>query len=243
MLNEVNKALNRLELRKPENRKILQAYTEQETKDLEQVYASLEARFPSLKDYIARFRTVHDPVSLFNEAWITSKVMGNAGTIVNGLETLTDSLANVFKVKNAKGIFKDLKQTADQLEPLGKAIDKVVAYEEPRALNVAKAVKEIADTLKMDYTKVVRNQDLRDAVWRKTFSDRNAAEAYIEGKLNLTSEVCDAMRAVAGIKIPLPKEIEDLIPKRKKIPTKQSMDAFNQAVKEFYAKEFNRIYQ
>ncbi|MBI4918725.1 hypothetical protein HY837_02255 [archaeon] len=242
MLNKVNNVLSRIELRKPENRRILEAYTEQEAKDLEQVYTVLEVRFPSLKDYIARFRDVHDPVSLFNEAWITSKVMGNAGTIVDGLEAVTDSLANMFKVKNPKNVFKNLKQTADQLEPLGKAIDKVVAYEEPRALNVAKSVKEISETLRMDYVKVVQSRELRDAVWRKVFNDKSAAEAYIEGRLNLTGEVCDAMRGLTGVKITLPKQVENLFLKMKKVPTKQAMDAFNQAVTEFYSKEFERIY-
>ncbi|MEA3515421.1 MAG: hypothetical protein U9R34_08130 [Nanoarchaeota archaeon] len=215
------------------NTAIFQAFWENEFDRMkEPVYAPLKKRYPSLKGIMEDFEDDYDPIARYES---DRSIMG----LFEGMAEIINSIKIIDKENRSQKISRML----DKVNPILDLYFRSAPVQEEFYNRIIEASKLIGKSYGVDPVELFKNQDSYDLVQGKAIPQRKIAEEFLE--INQTSEtsVFDAKRFYMNHAKTDGLTDKCILEEIKLIPTPKAVDALHLAVREYKAKEFDRIYR
>lgn len=220
-----------LVLSEPTNRAILRAFWDNEVARMdEQVYIPLERRYPSLEGILNEFKNGYDPIAKHEEDKCIMVLFADIAETANSLKLINE-------YEYSQLIIKPL---IDITTPMLELYAKYAPFKEDLYVAVIGAAKEVGQSGKP--VDLFENLDYSDEVQRKAIPTREKAETFL--KINQTYEtiVFDAKRSYMDFTTGRYKLDKEVLKENKLIPPANAVKALHEAVREYKAVEFDRIY-
>ena len=224
-----------IELRNPENRRIIQAYVDAEDRRLDKaVYSPLDKRYPSLN---IREATIKEEDLIMTLEELKSNIQM--------LVSLTESceLADL-----GKGIIDEgedsqaVKRLWNRINRFSESYGKYVLDQEQFYVHLAYAVKAVSTRRGVGIEETVEDLQYMDEVSRIVHPTRKEAELFLRTSGSCEIEQVDSMRGLLAFLKKTGQADEEMLMTRLSIPTTDAIKALVKATWDYKMQEFDRIY-
>jgi len=229
----------KLELNNPENKKIVQDYNKFNIGKIRKiVYPSLAKKYPSLKSYLTSNKD-DDPIAQLEEA----KSQISSLQAIKRLGYIVDAVKDFTKDKEDKD-YKFIKNFIEHTDSFAENASTLISLQEKFYVDLIHAVKDVSSKRKISLDKVIKKQQYMDEVERTVNPTRKESEAYLRTLQLYEKEILNISKGFSifakkaekmGLK-------SDAIAKIKGLPDSREMNAYQKAIRDYNAKEFDRIY-
>jgi len=230
MLNGLKQLEIEMELRNPENRRIIRAYRDAEVGRLDEaVYSPLGKRYPSLNGILGEMRKGYDPVETIEETKSQIQTLGAVKGLVGLINQIDEDTQAV-------------KTMLDKIDPLVELYGKFSLIQEQFYVDLARAVKRVSTQRGVGVESTVGNLQYIDEVSRIVIPTREEAESFLRTSQTCRKEMLDIVRGFFAFAKKTGQTNEDMLEKAKLMPTAKAMEAIQKSTWDYKMQEFNRVY-
>ena len=222
-------------LLKSTNRAIFQAFFDNEVARMdEQVYTPLEKRYPSLEGLLNGFKNGYDPIAKHEEDKFIMRLFADIAEIANSVKLIDEYEYSQLVVK----------PLIDMTSPMLELYAKYAPFKEDLYVAIIRAAKEVGQSGKP--VELFEDLDYSDEVQRKAIPTRGKAETFLKINQIYETIVFDAKRSYMDFTLErndiVEEKLEEILEECKLIPSARAVKALHEAVREYKAEEFDRIY-
>ena len=232
MLNGLKQLERELELKDPENRRIIQTYKNAETRRLDEaVYSPLGRRYPSLNGILGEMRKGYDPIENIEK----TKSQIRELEIFKGLAGL---LSSIGEDEDAQAV----KIMLDKLDPFSELYKRFAPIQEQFYVDLAHAVKSISTQRGVGIEETVGDLPYMDEVSRIVIPTREEAESFQRTSQLFGRMAFDNARGFIAFTKKIGRADEEILEIAKLMPTTKAIKVIQKGIWDYRMQEFDRVY-
>jgi ribosomal protein L13E len=221
-----------IELKNPENRRIVRVFRNAEFERMNKaVYSSLEKKYPSLIGRLRDERRDSDHIENLEKNKSRIRNMGNFKQLAQFINAIGEN-------ENTQAIVSRFENMDPTLELFGKYLE----VQEQLYVDLARALKQVSAQREVSVESLVGELQYRDEVSRVVVPTREEAELFLS-----TSETCErnfyeASRGMIGLVKKLGFADRKFLEKAKLLPTAEAIGELHESTRSYKMLEFDRVY-